>query len=119
MAKIETGPTKRDVERLLFRELNFNTYSGSSPVIKALDEEMEELSEKLLNVPEMRKLQAKRKALADEHDKECRRFKIKKEKVQRAFRAKGLVPSVLKMIEELVEDANSSKLFGESALTDW
>ena len=117
MAKIVVGPTRRDVERLLFKELNFSAWGGYSQSIKQIEVDIKNRQEHIEKDAVLVKLRKKLDAEKSKYHAARKTFGEKKQKVQRLYRAKGMVPSVLKAVEKLVAEVNNCPHFGEH--TSW
>lgn len=103
-----TAPNRRTVEAL-FRSLYEKYSKWSNDEIDKMRKELDDLEEQLLKNTQFLRLKAKVNKLEYEyrHNRNKKRESISK--VQRVYQAKGLTPSVLKLVENLVDTVNQEK----------
>lgn len=99
----QTGPSKRMIESLL-KELGRELDSKHYDEYVRLGHEMDELTEKLTDVPQMRKLKRAREAAYTKYRKAADGRSNKVRDVRRMYLSKGLTPQVLKAIDVLVKE---------------
>jgi hypothetical protein len=98
-------PTRRTVEAL-FRELDRRCYDDADyREYQRLYEEREALAKKLLNVPAMKKLEARRDAAHQRSQARSARIASKLLAVRQKYLAEGLTPPVQREIRALVKES--------------
>lgn len=112
MQKALEQPNRRTVENLfsdLLRGSMLQDHSSSHAEYKKVSAEEDELEEKLLNNPALKKLKVKRHRAWSRWNTEEREFKKRAIELKMEYQAKGLTPDVRKKILKLIEDIKSCR----------
>lgn len=100
-----TGPTRRTFETLL-RELNERCgfrFAESVELTKA-EWKRDEIEKKLENNPALKRARSVVNRLRKKHEERRAEYRRRLAAIRDAYHARGLVPSVIKMMDKLVED---------------
>ena len=104
-AKEEPKPTRHTIENLL-KEIGTHLHVYNNPQYQEMDEEIQELTDKLLDNPELKKLRKKQDALRHQLNERYNKTKDQVRKIRQMYQVSGITPTVLKALEKLVEEVN-------------
>ena len=102
-----TGPTRRTFETLL-RELNdrLGWRYGEDAEFQAAERKFQEIEKRLMNSPALKRAKAALAHCRRKQKQKREQLKNRLIKVRNLYYAKGLVPSVIVLMNALVEDVN-------------
>src|SRR5689334_1514428 len=102
-------PTNRNVERLLKELTSRFGYGYQSKEVTDLNAQYEEIEKELLKDKRLLHLRKLIDVAHEKHKRKREGWQVRIQTVRRTYLAKGLTPSVVKMLADLVDDINKEE----------